>query len=205
MFIAQGVVEEKVNRIVEILLSTVRPGQPLIGKVVGIGLVGLVQLATIGAAGMVLTSVTHVYSIPTLAAGAVLAGLLWFVLGYSLFAILFAAAGSLVSRQDEVQSVALPITMIIVLSWFVALGVLLSQFNLQSETTADMIVSVLPPFAPVLMPSALATGDAPAWQGLLVVVLSVATTAAATWLVARIYANSVLRIAVKLRRALSGD
>ncbi|HEY0493456.1 MAG TPA: ABC transporter permease, partial [Candidatus Dormibacteraeota bacterium] len=128
-FIAQGVVEEKANRIVEILLSTVRPEQLLIGKVAGIGMVGLLQFTLIGLTGFVLASVTHIFSVPTDAAGIVLAGLLWFILGYFLYAILFAAAGSLVSRQEEVQSVVLPITMLTVLTWFVAIGVLTPEFD----------------------------------------------------------------------------
>ena len=96
--VAQGVAEEKESRIVEILLATLRPGQLLLGKVVGIGLVGLLQLAIIGAVALILIERTHVVTIPAFGAGDIAGGLLWFVLGFSLYAILFAAAGSLVSR-----------------------------------------------------------------------------------------------------------
>ncbi|TMD22735.1 MAG: ABC transporter permease [Chloroflexi bacterium] len=205
-FIAQGVVEEKANRIVEILLSTVRPEQLLIGKVVGIGLVGLLQFVVIGIFAFVVTTVTHVFTVPTAAAGVVLAGLLWFVLGYFLYAIMFAAGGSLVSRQEEVQSVVFPITMLAILAWFVAIGVLTPMFDGQPMSNVGIILGMIPFFSPVLLPTGMATGDMAAWQVLLAVVLTLGLTAAATWLAARIYANSVLRLGarVKLREALRG-
>jgi ABC-2 type transport system permease protein len=204
-FIAQGVVEEKANRIVEILLSTVRPGQLLIGKVVGIGLVGLFQLGVIGVVAFVLVTATGIFAVPAAAATVVLAGLLWFILGFFLYAILFAAAGSLVSRQEDVQSVVLPITMLTVLSWFVAIGVLTPMWSGQPMSSTGILLALIPPLSPVLMPSGMATGDIAPWQVLAAVALTLITAAAATWVAARIYSNSVLRIGarVKLREALS--
>ncbi len=203
-FIAQGVVEEKANRIVEILLSTVRPVHLLIGKVAGIGLVGLFQFTIIGVFGLILTTVTGVFSVPAAAAAVVFGGLLWFVLGYFLYAILFAAAGSLVSRQEEVQSVVLPITMLAILSWFVAIGVLTPMFNGQPMSSTGVLLGFVPFFAPVILPTGMATGDIAPWQAALSVALTLVACAAATWLAARIYSNSVLRIGarVKLRDAL---
>jgi ABC-2 type transport system permease protein len=203
-FIAQGVVEEKANRIVEILLSTVRPDHLLMGKVIGIGLVGLFQFTVIGVFGFILTTVTGVFSVPAVAAAVVLGGLLWFVLGYFLYAILFAAAGSLVSRQEEVQSVVLPITMLAIISWFVAIGVLTPMFDGSPMSSTGVALAMVPFFAPVIMPTGMATGDIAPWQALLSVAITLVTSAAATWLAARIYANSVLRIGarVKLRDAL---
>ena len=203
-FIAQGVVEEKANRIVEILLSTVRPEHLLLGKVVGIGLVGLLQFTVIGVFGFLVASVAGVFSVPAAAGSVVLAGLLWFILGYFLYAILFAAAASLVSRQEEVQSVVLPITMLAIISWFVAIGVLTPMFDGSPMSSTGVALGFVPFFAPVIMPTGMATGDVAPWQAILAVALTLATSAAATWLAARIYANSVLRIGarVKLRDAL---
>src|SRR6202022_2379498 len=81
-FIAQGVVEEKANRIVEIILSTVRPGQLLIGKVVGIGLVGLIQLGVISVFAFAVAALTGAFTVPTAAAAVLVYGLLRFILGY---------------------------------------------------------------------------------------------------------------------------
>jgi ABC-2 type transport system permease protein len=198
-FIAQGVVEEKANRIVEILLSTVRPVQLLIGKVVGIGLVGLFQFTIIGVFAFILTTVTGVLTVPAAGAGVILGGLLWFVLGYFLYAILFAAAGSLVSRQEEVQSVVLPITMLAVISWFVAIGVLTPMFNGQPMSSTGVLLGFVPFFAPVILPTGMATGDIAPWQVLLSVALTLLVSAAATWIAARIYSNSVLRIGARVK------
>ena len=204
MFIAQGVVEEKANRIVEILLSTVRPEQLLVGKVIGIGLVGLFQLAIIGVVAVALTLRAHIFTVPAAGVSVVLAGLLWFVLGFFLYAVLFAAAGSLVSRTEEVQSAAMPITILAILAYFVAIGVLSPMFNGEPMSTTGVLLAMVPPISPVLMPTGMATGDIALWQAILAVILTLATSAAAAWLAARIYANSVLRIGarVKLGEAL---
>ena len=206
-FIAQGVVEEKSNRIVEILLSTVRPWQLLIGKVLGIGLVGLLQLTILGAVGAGLASAAQVFSVPTVAFSIVLYGILWFVLGFFLYAVLFAAAGSLVSRNEEVQSAALPITMLAILSYFVAIGVVTPMFSGSPMSSTGILLAMIPPISPVIMPTGMATGDIVPWQAALAVVLTLLTSAAATWLAARIYSNSVLRLGsrVKLREALGGE
>jgi ABC-2 type transport system permease protein len=203
-FIAQGVVEEKANRIVEILLSTVKPIHLLIGKVIGIGLVGLFQFTVIGVFALIATTVGGVFTVPAAGAGVILAGLLWFILGFFLYAILFAAAGSLVSRQEEVQSVVLPITMLAILSWFVAIGVLTPMFDGTPMSSTGVALGFVPFFAPVILPTGMATGDIAPWQAALSVALTLVTSAAATWIAARIYSNSVLRLGarVKLRDAL---
>ena len=96
--VAQGVVEEKTSRVVELLLATVRPWQLMLGKVVGIGSVGLGQLVVVAAAGLAAALGTGVLSIPSgVAVGAVGWTLAWYLLGFLLYALLFAAAGALVS------------------------------------------------------------------------------------------------------------
>ena len=200
--VAQGVAEEKESRIVEILLATVRPGQLLAGKVVGIGLVGLVQLAIIGAVGLILIESTHVVTIPAVGAGVIVGGLLWFVLGFSLYAILFAAAGSLVSRVQEVQMATLPVIMALLVGYLAGFAVVLPD----PGSPASTVLSVVPFLAPVLMPERMATGDALAWQVVLAVALTLVAIGAATWLAARIYGNSVLKTGARVRlgEALQG-
>ncbi len=199
--VSQGVAEEKESRIVEILLATVRPGQLLAGKVVGIGLVGLLQLAIIGGVGLILIARTHVVSIPALGAGVIAGGLLWFVLGFTLYAVLFAAAGSLVSRVQDVQMASLPIIMALSVAYVSSLVVVLPDPNGLVST----VLSLVPFLAPVAMPARMAAG-APAWQVGLAVVLTLATIRAAIWLASRIYANAVLRTGarVALSEALHG-
>ncbi|MBM7771642.1 ABC-2 type transport system permease protein [Actinokineospora baliensis] len=192
--VAQGVVEEKSSRVVEILLATVRPWELLAGKVVGLGLVGLAQLTVVGGVGVVLAVVTDVITIPGVAAGTLLWGVLWYLLGYLFYATVFAAAGSLVSRQEETQSVLLPVTSVLVLAFVLGFG-LLSRIPNSSATT---VLSILPPFAPILMPGRLALGTATAWDVTLAVVLMLLSIAALTWLAGRIYARAVLRTGPRL-------
>jgi ABC-2 type transport system permease protein len=199
--VAAGVVEEKANRIIEILLSTVRARQLLLGKVLGIGLVGLVQLLILGAAALIAVSRTQVINVPDVGVVAVAGGLLWFVLGFVFFALVFAAAASLVSRQEELGAVTTPATMII-------LGTYLAFFWVVANPDNPIAIglSIIPPFAPVLMPARMATGDAQAWQVAVAVVLTLGAIAGLNVLAARIYSNSVLRIGsrVKLLEAWRG-
>ncbi|CAL9645020.1 hypothetical protein SUDANB95_06418 [Actinosynnema sp. ALI-1.44] len=193
--VAQGVVEEKSSRVVEILLSTLRPWQLLLGKVVGLGLVGLAQLVLIGVTGLVLASVSGIIDVTGVAGGALATGVLWYLLGFFLYATVFAAAASLVSRQEELQSVLTPISMAIVIAFVVGI-------NLMIQDASDSLVavlSVLPPFAPILMPGRMAMGVAPTWQVVLAVVLALAAIAAITWLGGRVYANAVLRTGARVR------
>jgi len=90
--VAAGVIEEKSNRILEILLATVRPWQLMLGKIIGIGLVALVQVVIVA---LVFASATKLVSIPTLGFDVVISDVVWFVLGYLIYAPLFAAAGSI--------------------------------------------------------------------------------------------------------------
>ncbi|SDD28847.1 ABC transporter permease [Actinokineospora iranica] len=200
--VAQGVVEEKSSRVVEILLATVRPWQLLLGKVIGLGLVGLAQLAVIGAVGVVLATATEVLTIPGAALGTLVWGLFWYLLGYLFYASVFAAAGSLVSRQEETQAVLLPVTSVLVLAFVLGLGLLTRSPN----GTATAVLSVLPPFAPILMPGRIALAEAPAGQIALAAALTLAAVALLARLGGRIYAGAILRTGprIPLREALRG-
>jgi ABC-2 type transport system permease protein len=187
--VAAGVVEEKANRIIEILLSTVRPRQLLFGKVIGIGLLGLVQLMLVGAVALVAVIETQVITVPSIGLVAVLGGLMWFILGFVLYALFYAAGGSMVSRQEDLGAVTVPITMLLV-------GTYLSFFWVISNPTSPVAaaLSMLPPFSPLLMPSRMASGDAATWQVLVAIALMLAAITGVNWLAARIYVNSVLRV-----------
>jgi len=199
--VAAGVVEEKANRIIEILLATVRPRQLLLGKVIGIGLVGFLQLVLLGATALVAVSRTHVINVPNVGVTAIAGGLMWFVLGFVLYALVYAAGGSLVSRQEDLASVTTPLTMLVV-------GTYLAFFWVEANPTnpIGVALSIIPPLSPILMPARMATGDAQAWQVILAVVLTIGEIALLNALAARIYANSVMRIGtrVKLSQAWRG-
>lgn len=193
--VAQGVVEEKSSRVVEMLLSTVRPGHLLAGKVLGLGLVGLIQLAVVGGVGTVLALVTGVLTLPGMAAGTLLWGLVWYLLGFFLYATVFAAAGSLVSRQEEVQPVLVPVTLVLVIAFVLGFSVLTQD----ASSTTSTVLSLIPPLSPVLMPGVIALGAAQTWQVLTAIVLTIASIAALAFLGGRIYANAVLHMGARLR------
>ena len=107
--VAQGVVEEKASRIMEILLATVPPSQLLAGKIIGIGLTGLLQLGIVAVATLAAVAATSAVATPALSVMAVLGYLLWFLLGFTLYAAAYATLAALVSRPEEVQGAVAPI------------------------------------------------------------------------------------------------
>ena len=192
--VAQGVVEEKATRIMEILLATIQPSRLLAGKVVGIGLVGLLQLTIVGAAALVAVRVTNVAAIPALAVTSILADIFWFLIGFLFYATAYSAVASLVSRQEEIQSATAPIAI------FQIAGYLLMYASLPNPTgPLATVCSLLPPFAPILMAVRMAETDVPFWQVGLAAALAGASIVGLTWLAGRIYANAALRLGTRVR------
>ncbi|QHE67940.1 ABC transporter permease [Rhodococcus sp. WAY2] len=189
MYVAMGVVEEKSSRVVELLLSTLRPLQLLWGKVIGIGVVGLLQLAAYGVAGVGAGLATGTLTVTGTALGVLVGTLGWFVLGFAFFAVLYAAAGSMVSRQEDVNATASPLMVLIVIMFF-------SAFSSVSDPdgTVSNVLSWIPPFSAILMPLRIAAGVASPTQVVATVALMLAVTAALSVLAAKIYQRSILRI-----------
>ena len=100
-FVAQGVVEEKASRVVELLLATMSPWQLLAGKIIGLGLLGLAQIVVIAVVGVAGALAFDLVDIPGELIGTAVSVVAWFVLGYAFYASIFAVAASLVSRQED--------------------------------------------------------------------------------------------------------
>lgn len=199
--VAQGVVEEKSSRVVELLLSTIRPWQLMAGKVLGIGFAGLVQMVVIGGVGIAAALGLDVLSISTSAAiGTVVWLVVWYLLGFIVYSLVFAALAALVSRQEDVGGVITPALMFVIVGYVIGISVLPSD----PDNTLAEVLSVIPVFAPTLMPMRLAMGGVPVWEAALSVGLVLALIPALVWLSGRIYANAVMRSGsrVKLRDAL---
>lgn len=199
--VAQGVVEEKSSRVVELLLSTIRPWQLMAGKVLGIGFVGFVQMVVIGGGGLAAALALDVLSISTSAAvGTVVWLIVWYLLGFVMYSLVFAALGALVSRQEDVGGVITPALMFVIVGYVIGISVLPSE----PDNTLAEVLSVIPVFAPTLMPMRLAMGGVPAWEAILSVGLVLALIPLLVWLAGRIYANAVMRSGakVKLRDAM---
>jgi ABC-2 type transport system permease protein len=200
-FVSQGVIEEKSTRMMEIMLATVRPSQLLAGKVIGVGLVGFAQMTCVAAAAIVIVALTHFASIPALGLATILSDLLWFVLGFLLYAMGYATFACLVSRQEEAAAAATPITLVLS-------GAYILMFFALPDPSAPWVevLSLLPPLSPIFMAIRMATGGVPLWQLALAVTVTVASIAGLTSLAGRIYARAALRTGkrMQLLEALRG-
>jgi ABC-2 type transport system permease protein len=188
LYVAMGVVEEKSSRVVEVLLAAIKPLHLLCGKVLGIGAVGLLQLAVYGMVGLGAGIGTGLVTVTGLAVGVFASVLFWFILGFGFYAVSYAAAGSMVSRQEDVNSTATPITMLVTVSY------VLAQVTVADPSgTVASVMSWIPPFSAMLMPLRIAAGTTNPGQIVGSAVLMLLATAALAVVAARIYEHSVLR------------
>ncbi|WP_225725935.1 MULTISPECIES: ABC transporter permease [unclassified Nocardia] len=199
VYVAMGVVEEKSSRVVELLLSTVRPLQLLWGKVLGIGAAALVQVVFIGTVAAVAGSSAGLITFSATAIGALVAALAWFVLGYLLFSMLYAAAGSLVSRQEEVQGATAPLLLVIMASYIIGITTISNP-----ESTLGAVLTWIPPFSAYMVPIRIAAGVARPVEIVGSLVLMVLACGLVAALAARIYARSILHTGARItwRQAL---
>lgn len=200
-FVLTGVVEEKSSRVVEVLLSRVRPTELLAGKIFGIGLVGLAQLAVVMGAGLVALTFSDNTLAPETTPSTLGWIVFWFMLGYAFYSVLYATAGSLVSRQEETQSLQLPMTGLLFVAYILAFVATESP-----DGAAALIGSLFPATAPMVMIVRIAHGGVPWWQIFLSVALTLAAVYGLVQGAGRIYAGSVLRFGgrVRLREAWRG-
>ena len=201
-FVAQGVVEEKSSRVVELLLATMRPWQLLAGKILGLGLLGLAQMVVIAVVGVAGALAFDVVDLPGRLIGTVVTVIAWFVLGYAFYASVFAAAASLVSRQEDLGSVLTPASLLLVVGFVISI-----QAAQDPTGTLATVTSFIPGLSPLVMPVRQAAGGADWWEVVVAVVLMVATIAAIVRIGGRIYSGALLRTGgkVKLREALAAD
>jgi ABC-2 type transport system permease protein len=193
--VAMGVVEEKSTRVIEVLLAAVRPVQLLAGKIIGIGLVGLIQLAIIAAVGLAVAVPAGAITLPPDAAGTIASVLLWFLLGYAFYSSMFAVAGAIVSRQEELQNTATPLNLLMIASFFIAFTSSVSG----GDSTLARVSSFLPPVAPLVMPLRIAGGDAAAWEVALSVAIMLVSIVAVVLLAARLYEGAILRTGARVK------
>jgi ABC-2 type transport system permease protein len=187
-FVLTGVVQEKANRVAEVLLARMPAHEILAGKVLGIGVVGLAQLAVIGVAGVVTVAAMGDTNAPDVAPAMLAWTCLWFVLGYLFYSVLYAALGATTSRIEDAQAAIAPVTGLMLLSYF---GVIYAEEN--PDAAATILLSYFPPTAPVVMTYRVAVDAVPGWQML----TSAAFMVLAMWglirLAGRIYSGALLR------------
>lgn len=190
-----GVMEEKASRVVEVLLATVRPMQLLAGKLIGIGTVALAQAVALAAFALVLAAAVGSALVQGTAPLVVAATLTWLILGYALYSWLYAAAGSLAERQDQVQSLALPLSAPLIFGYIVSL----SGVSSGHPSLLLKVLAYVPPTAPFAMPTLVGFGEATWWQFLVSVALTVACTIVVALIAARVYRAAVLKTGRRVR------
>ncbi|MGA9161386.1 MAG: ABC transporter permease [Actinomycetota bacterium] len=197
-WVAAGVVEEKSSRVVEVLLATVRPSHLLRGKILGIGVLGLAQLLLIGLAALLTSNAVGTLDFPSGAVATIGLVLVWFVLGFFFYAGLFAVAGSIVTRQEDLQTTMTPLTILIVASFFIGLSA-----TTNPESTLATVASLIPFSSPLVMPTRIVLGEAATWEVVASIAISVASIAALIPIATKIYSRALLRPGrVRIRQVL---
>ena len=198
-WVLTGVVEEKQSRVVEVVLSTVPARDLLVGKVVGIGLLGLVQLVIIVVIGLSVGTLFGRFTLPPTTGPAVAMLLLWFLIGYALYATALGVLGALASRMEEASNASSPVSIVASLSYVFALLVAIDD----PDGTAATIATFIPPISPMVVPLRAALGAIQPWE----IGAAVVVNLVAIWLLlefgGRVYSGAVLQTAgrIKLRDA----
>ncbi|MFL5673292.1 MAG: ABC transporter permease [Chloroflexota bacterium] len=200
MWVATGVAAEKSSRVMELMISAASAPQMLTGKVVGIGAAGLTQYIAIAIPAFVLLGLQNQIATavlgPDWVTGAPLGGLsgpllvgygVFFMLGYVLFALIYASMGSFVSRPDDLQTLSLPLSLVAMSGYLVAVVALGGATG-----TVVVLLSFLPPFSPFVMLARIMVSAVQPWEIVLSVALLVATIAVVAVIATRMYAAGVL-------------
>ena len=193
LFVMRGVIEEKQSRIVEVVISSVKPTQMMLGKLIGIGLVGLTQVgiwalsaALLSMFGASIASSRGV-TLPNIPPILFVYFVTFFVLGYFLFATLYAMVGAMVSSEEDAQQAQMPVTLLIIVPMM-----LFTMVMANPNSGTSIALSMVPFFAPTLMMMRIAVINPPVWQILLSMLIMVVTILACTWVAAKIYRVGIL-------------
>jgi len=199
-WLLMGVVEEKSSRVIEVLLSTLRAGQLLAGKVIGIGAVALLQAALIVGVALGLGAAVGSTLIHGTAAVEVASSLLWVVLGYAFYCWVYAAGGSLADRQEQVQSLAFPLQLPILFGYIVSITAIGSS----EPSMLIKVLAYLPPTAPFAMPVMVGLGAVTWWEFTVSVGLMLIAIVGVARLASAVYLRAILRTGgrVHLRQLL---
>ncbi|WP_419943081.1 ABC transporter permease [Candidatus Palauibacter sp.] len=197
--IVRAILEEKQSDIVEVMVSSLRPWELMLGKIVGVGAVGIAQMAVwgfvfalaaiyglTGGASALAEAGIDLANLP-IPWGAIVLVLFFLVLGYLLYAGMFAGAGATISNEHDAQQAIMPITMLIILPFIAVQGVIQSP-----NAGWAVVLSLVPFFSPLVMPARLFVASVPVWQWLLSLVLLGLCVLAAAWVAGRIYRVGIL-------------
>jgi ABC-2 type transport system permease protein len=191
---------EKSTRIAEVLLAVLRPSQILVGNVVGIGVRTLVQLLVLTVPILVAMRMSDGLDLPTVAAGDIALGVAWFVLGFFMYAFLFAAAAALVDKVTEVGSAIMPVTTVLVLAYLGAVVVVQGD----PGSPLSIALSMFPLTSPMAMPTRWASGLVPEWQLVASMLIALVSAVLLAWFGSSVYRRALVITGrrLKLREVL---
>lgn len=193
--VAMEITTEKNSRVMELLISSVSPLKQMFGKIIGICLLGLLQITvfiTVGGINLYLSDNADLLKdlnidLNDLPIGLLSYFLIFYLLGYFIYATLFAAIGSLVSRTEEVGQAIMPVTFLVIAAFMVAM------FGLQTpNSTFIVVMSYVPFFSPLTMFLRIGLSDPAAWEIWLSIAISFASIIGLGWIAAKIYRTGVL-------------
>jgi ABC-2 type transport system permease protein len=188
-----SVVEEKTTRLAEVIFTSVKPWQALTGKIVGIGAVGVLQLAIWGVAARILVAVAEL-RVPALSVSLLAVALAFFAGGYLLYAALFGAAGALVSSDAEARQVQIPIIVLLMVPSVLMVGILADPGG-----TLARVLSQVPFTSPIAMPVRVAVAGARGGEVATSLIVLAVTIVGVMWLADRIYRTGVVTHIAGLR------
>ncbi len=194
-WVLTGVVEEKQSRVVEVVLATIEARDLLIGKVIGIGVLGLVQLTVMVAVGLGAGVAGKRFDLPPTTVSAVANLFVWFTLGYAFYSTALGVLGALASRMEEASNASSPVSFIAMGGYFFSLLVALND----PSGTAARVATFIPPISPMVVPLRVALGAIEPWE----VVGSVIVMCAAIWVLfvvgGRVYSGAVLQTGARMK------
>ncbi len=199
--VMRSVIDEKQTRIIEVLVSSLRPFELMFGKVIGVGGVGLFQMAIWGVTaallvsyGSVLFGALHIspeqaaqVQLPPIGIGLVLLVLAYFLLGYLIYSALFAVVGASVNTEAEAQQAQMPVTMLLV----VAIVLFPMVLNDPGGRMA-VALGLIPFFSPIIMPIRYTASEVPLSEVVASLAVLAVSTVVVVWLAARIYRVGIL-------------
>jgi ABC-2 type transport system permease protein len=194
VYVLQGVLEEKTSRVVEVIVSSVKPFDLMMGKIVGIGAVGLTQIAIWLVSALIFTAPQLAAmlsispdSLPTPDAATLIFFPIYFVLGFFLFASIYAGIGSMFNSMEDAQQMTSIANLLLIIP-IMMLGLVLKNPN----GTLSTVLSLIPFFSPVLMYLRIAVQFPPVWQIVLSIAIMLVTIVLMIWIVAKIYRVGIL-------------
>jgi ABC-2 type transport system permease protein len=194
--VATGVVEEKASRVVEVLLAAIPARALLAGKLIGIGLLGLIQMLLAAVVGLAAAVASGALELDGATLGALGVALVWFLFGYALWASMYAVSGAIVSRQEDLQGSSTVLTLLLVVAYLVAFPVIDDPSSPLATITA-----LVPLSSPIVMPALVALGEASAVEIAASLALLALSVAVLVRIGASIYDAVILRTGRPLKLA----